>query len=90
MGRNEFDRRFGRFRDRRTVHRPHGLAWRLHGGDHLLALVSLVIALIGFKQIKGSGISFNLSCSEVIVVEVDPLESDLVLYNLLQEQLGSL
>ena len=32
-GRDEFDRRFDRFRDRRTVHRPHGLAGRFHCGD---------------------------------------------------------
>ena len=52
---------------------------------NLLALLEKSIQK--FKQIKGSGISFNLSCSEVIVVEVDPLESDLVLYNLFKNSL---
>lgn len=40
-----------------------------------------------FKQIKGLGLNFELKCPETIEVEVDPLESDLVLYNLFKNSL---
>ena len=52
---------------------------------NLLALLKKSIQK--FKQIKGSRLSFDLNCPETIEVEVDPLESDLVLYNLFKNSL---